>query len=765
MGAFQNLPIKWKLKLIIMLTSGIALLFASVAFMVKNIIASRQTIQNDLSSLAQVIGMNSIGAIVFNDQQTAENNLAALNAKPYIVLACIYDRNGKVFAVFKSKQSGANLILPTIREDGHFYENNYLFMYKSVFQEKDVIGKVCIQYDLTGMRIELLQSAAIFAFIIFCAFAITWILSSSLQRIISSPILNLTEIAKIVSDKKDFSVRAQKHAKDEIGVLIDGFNDMLAAIQSRDEKLQVYREHLEEQVAIRTTELRKANKKLQAAKEAAESANRAKSEFLANMSHEIRTPMNAVLGFTDLLHSQISDKRQKSYLESISSSGKSLLILINGILDLSKIEAGKMELEYEPVNPYSIFNEIKHIFSLQASEKHIDFIIQLAEDIPDCLILDEVRLRQILFNLIGNAIKFTEKGFVKTTVTRRFSSPEHSSLDLLIAVQDTGIGIPPRFHKEIFEAFKQKDGQSTKRFGGTGLGLSITKRLVEMMGGTITVHSQENKGSRFEIVIPRVVIAKKDAQAEMDQAFDPEDIVFEKALILIADDIASNRILIKEFLRPTALETIEAENGEMAFRLAKQNLPDVILMDLRMPYVSGLDALKKIEADDTTRSIPVIALTASVMKEEKQKIIQAGFDGYLTKPIQKSVLFQELTRFIAFTQKTPQAKEDEPAADAAVGPEKLSVIIENLETTYMEIWLATKKNLFFDDIEKFARQIIELGGKHSLTMLSRYGEDLSNHVQNFDVENMNAALNAYPQLLEKIKALCLHAIEEQKSGS
>jgi signal transduction histidine kinase/CheY-like chemotaxis protein len=764
MGAFQNLPIKWKLKLIIMLTSGAALLFASVAFMVKNIIASRQTIQNDLSSLAQVIGMNSVGAIVFNDQQTAENNLAALHAKPYVVLACIYDRNGKVFAVFKSKPAGVNLILPKIREDGHYYEGNYLFMYKSVFQEKETIGRVCIQYDLKGMRIELLQSAAIFGFIIFVAFAITWILSSSLQRIISSPILNLTEIARIVSEKKDFSVRAQKHAADEIGVLIDGFNDMLAAIQSRDDKLQTYREHLEDQVAIRTTELRKANKNLQAAKEAAESANRAKSEFLANMSHEIRTPMNAVLGFTDLLHSQITDKRQKSYLESISSSGKSLLIIINGILDLSKIEAGKMELEYEPVNPYAIFNEIKHIFSLQASDKHIGFMIDLDEDIPDCLILDEVRLRQILFNLIGNAIKFTEKGFVKISVGKRFSASNNSSLDLMIAVQDTGIGIPPRFHKEIFEAFKQKDGQSTKRFGGTGLGLSITKRLIEMMGGTITVRSEENKGSRFDIVIPRVAVAQKNVQLEMNAMFDPEEIVFEPANVLVADDVASNRILIKEFLRHTAIVTIEAENGEMAVRLAKLHLPDVILMDLRMPFVGGLEALKKIDADDATRSIPVIALTASVMKEEKERIIKAGFDGYLTKPIQKSVLFQELIRFIAYSKKKPQAKEAEMEAVVALDQEQLRAIIEDLQNKYMQIWLSTKKHLFFDDIDQFARQIRELGEKHSLIVMKRYGEDLSNHVQNFDVENMNLVLNAYPQLIEKIKSLYHQAIEEKESG-
>jgi two-component system sensor histidine kinase EvgS len=540
---------------------------------------------------------------------------------------------------------------------------------------------------------------------------------------------------------------------DEIGVLIGVFNDMLAGIQFRDEKLRDYREHLEEQVADRTMDLIQANELLQTAKEAAESANRAKSEFLANMSHEIRTPMNTVLGFTDLLKSLITDKRQKHYLEAIAASGKGLLALINGILDLSKIEAGKMELQKEPVNLYAVFDEIQHIFTLHANEKSVDFSVTLDPDIPPSMMLDEVRLKQILFNLIGNAVKFTQQGYIRVSVEKTDSPGTSDGIDLSIIVEDTGIGIPKQFHDEIFEAFRQKDGQSTKRYGGTGLGLSITKRLVEMMGGTISVDSAENRGSRFSISIPYVQLARDDVANTTDTTFNPEDVSFQEATVLIADDVPTNRMLIREFVRSAPITLIEADNDDDAVLLSRQHQPDVILMDLRIPVAGAANAMKNLRENPATRSIPVIALTASGMEGEKEMMVKEGFAGYLIKPIRKATLFRELSRFLPHSCKEEPIEASACSDSETYDSERLSKVIETLENTLAKTWSESRQNQFFDAIGEFADRIIQLGEANSITLLTAYGEDLRGHVESFDVENMNTTLDTYPELIERIKAL------------
>ena len=451
-----------------------------------------------------------------------------------------------------------------------------------------------------------------------------------------------------------------------------------------------------------------AHQQALAAKEAADAANQAKSEFLANMSHEIRTPMNAILGFSELLRTQMAASKERNYLDAISSSGRTLLTLINDILDLSKIEAGKLELQYEPVSVARVVDEIQKVFSIKAGEKGVKLLTEIDPKLPRGLMLDEVRLRQVLFNVVGNALKFTEKGQVviraragsgartalsagaldkshppephdprtttlpllgeragvrgtersePTSTNETPTEPDETRINLILEVEDTGIGIPKEQQERIFGAFSQVAGQSTRKFGGTGLGLTITKRLTEMMHGAITVTSESGKGSNFQFVFPDVAITELAESDTMATDGGGDFNQFAPATILVADDVALNRALVAGYFEGTATQADQATNGLEALEQAEKHRPDVILMDMRMPELDGHATTQRLKANPALQHIPVIAVTASSFREEEARARKIC-DGFIRKPFNRAELIAELKRFL----KPASRHEPAPAA-------------------------------------------------------------------------------------------------------
>ncbi len=568
----QNLSIKRKLTLITMLTSTVALVLFSASFLTYDLSSFRHFLSEDLATQADIIGYNSAAAMAFKDQGAATETLAALKAKEDITAAVLYSPDGKTFARYVR----ANFNHPSFPEkmpqtDGFRFNDSYLEVFRDVSLNGEPAGRLFLQSDMSQWNSRAKRYATFLLMFVLGADLLALLIASKLQNLISRPILRLEDTMRMVSSKKNYEVRALKFYDDEIGRLIDGFNTMLAEIQERDtalqsanDELQTQTEELEGEVANR----KKTQEELLAAKRAAEDASRAKSAFLANMSHELRTPLNAIIGYSEMIEEEIQDCGQFQNVQDvqkIQSAGKHLLGLINDVLDLSKIEAGKMELHLENFDLTAAIQEMTATFQPTVAKNDNRLELHLAENLGTVK-ADITKLRQILFNLLSNACKFTDHGTISLHAERDTLGGQDW---IRCLVRDTGIGISPEQQANLFKEFAQADVSIARKYGGTGLGLAISHRFAQLMGGTIRVESEQGKGSTFIMELPAhvtgeaVAAAKPKQQAAATPAPATEPEPESKAeTVLIIDDDPAVRDLMTRYLTKSGFHVVAAANGE-----------------------------------------------------------------------------------------------------------------------------------------------------------------------------------------------------------